>query len=144
MRVLPRLLPCLLCLCAVALLAVTAAAVDADFRRFRAGMLETTKLNLEIEKKYRDCLAEAADREDYFFCRDMRDQALHLETAARVGERLNPDASFVWDDTTWAMYLKMTDQAISGRKDTIFCLEHSESMEGYEQCLLSRRADRQQ
>jgi hypothetical protein len=127
------------CCLGLLLCAVPARCVDTDFQHFRDSMLETTKISLAIEKKYRDCLAEAADRDDYFFCRDMRDQALHLDTGARVGQQLNPDASFVWDNATSDLYLQVSERAIRGKEDTLFCLEHADSMATYEQCLVRRK-----
>ena len=134
-----RMLLLPLCLLTLVLHAPPVRSADTDFLHFRDSMLETTKNSLKIEKEYRDCLTEAGDKNDYFFCRDMRDQALHLDTAAKVGRQLNPDDSFVWDNATSELYLQVSGRAIQGKEDTIFCLEHADSMKTYEKCLVERR-----
>ena len=131
--------PLLICLICTFFMPLPVRSEESDFQRFRAEMLETTRARLKVDQNYRDCLAEAADKDDYFFCRDMRDQALNLQVAARVGRQLNPDKDFVWDEATSDLYLQVTERAIQGKKDTLYCLEHVDSMETYEKCLVKRR-----
>jgi len=132
----------LLIMVGFALLSVPLLAADDDFTRFSRGMLESTQERLRVETIYRNCLADAGGKEDYFLCRDNRDKALQ-QGGQVVGQMLNPDSDFVWNDDVRVLYLGVTDRAIQGRKDTIFCLEQSSTMDQYEQCLAGRLTARQ-
>jgi len=114
---------------------------DDDFIRFRQGMLEPTRNSLQVEIAYRDCLAKAETKETYFTCRDTKDQELGLDfRAARTARNMqNPDAELEWNQTIKSLYLRVADQAIQGKKDTIYCLDNTAAMQEYEQCLLAAR-----
>lgn len=118
------------------------ARAENDFSRFSKEMLEPTKKSLQVEISYHDCLLKAAGKEDYFTCRDNRDKALNL-SGRGIGQMLNPDRDFVWDDDVRSLYIGVSERAIQGKKDTIYCLEQVSTMAGYEQCLTTRRTSRQ-